>query len=178
VTALLFPDNTVLINFVVMGRVDLFAQLAQGRSAWTITVAGECRKSAQQDGLGELSRMPAILGDPWIPTPRERVDMATLRAGLAAPSDPPTQHLGEAEALAILSGRGIASVFVTDDGGARALATSLGVKSASTPDLLKVAVRGGRIDVDEAWDALRDLRHHGRHVSAPTRQEDWRSWCE
>jgi hypothetical protein len=54
-TALFFPDNTVLINFAMINRMDLLERLANGNGAWCATVAAECRKSADFPGLAAMS---------------------------------------------------------------------------------------------------------------------------
>ncbi|AEH08929.1 hypothetical protein FsymDg_1462 [Candidatus Protofrankia datiscae] len=51
---LLFPDNTVLINFAILNRMDLLGRLANGNGRWCATVAAECDASAQQPGLAAL----------------------------------------------------------------------------------------------------------------------------
>jgi hypothetical protein len=46
-TVLVFPDNTVLVNFALISRMDLLERLANGHGAWCGTVAAECRTSAK-----------------------------------------------------------------------------------------------------------------------------------
>lgn len=131
-----------------------------------------------EPGLSELARMPAILGDPILPTRAERVDLALYRARLASPGDPPTRHLGEAEALAIISNRGLGEVFITDDNGAKLLAAALGVRTYATTDLLLLAVRARLLTLDEAWQLVGVLRANRRPTgAAPTDQSGFRAWC-
>ncbi|WP_322749828.1 MULTISPECIES: hypothetical protein [unclassified Frankia] len=52
---LLFPDNTVLINFAIINRMDLLERLANGNGHWCATVASECDSSAQRPGLSALA---------------------------------------------------------------------------------------------------------------------------
>jgi predicted nucleic acid-binding protein len=177
VVTLLFPDNTVLVNFAIMGRVDLFADLVDGRGAWTSTIAGECAKSAQISGLESLARMPQILGDPIMPSRSERIDTFALRTRLASPGDHDAKHLGEAEAIAIISARNIAAVFVTDDRAAAVLASSAHIKTYSTADLVKLAVRAKRIDVDTGWDLLSLLHSRNRRVPGiPATRKSYDRW--
>ncbi len=42
VTILLFPDNTVLINFALLHRMDLLEALANGNGRWTVTIEADC----------------------------------------------------------------------------------------------------------------------------------------
>lgn len=162
--ALLFPDNTVLVNFGLIDRVDLFAELAAGRGAWTHTIAEECARSSRQEGLEALARMPRILGDPLVPTQRERIDMQMLRSELAVPGDPPSRHLGEAEAIAIISARSLSAAFVTDDLGARQVAARFSIQVYSTGDLLRLAVKARRLDHESGWGLAVQLRGLERRV--------------
>lgn len=41
-TVLTVPDNTVLINFALINRMDLLSRLANGNGRWCATVATEC----------------------------------------------------------------------------------------------------------------------------------------
>lgn len=178
-SALLFPDNTVLINFGLLSRVDLFAELVDGRGAWTHTIATECDRSAQREDLAALTRMRDILGTPFYPSARERIDTFSLRARLAAPGDPPTAHLGEAETIAIMLAREIAGAFVTDDRGARRLAQAPDIRIATytTGDLLRLAVRASRIDADTCWELLQRLRGLGRRIpDVPGARGDYEHW--
>ena len=168
-TTLLFPDNTVLINFVVMGRVDVLDKIAgSGRSAWCATVAVECRKSSKVDGLHDLVRMNDIFGDPLYPeTAVEHLAVAMFRTRLASPGDEPHKHLGEAETLAILVNRDdLSGAFVTDDADATRLARYEGVAVYDTFDLLKLAFRTNLMGSREIWTCVETLRRKGRKVRA------------
>ncbi len=161
---LLFPDNTVLVNFGLLGRVDLFGELVDGRGAWTNAIAEECARSARQPGLEALARIPVLLGAPLMPTKSERIDTLALRQQMADPFDPPHRHLGEAEAITMIAARGIAAAFVTDDGGARREAAKHRIPLATTGDLLRLAVRVSKIDPGDGWDLVLELRRLGRKV--------------
>lgn len=174
---LFFPDNTVLVNFVLMGREDVFIKLAQGNGKWTLTIAGECHRSSFEEGLGGLIQLSEALGEPIMPTPAERLDTEVYRQRLARADDPPGKHLGEAEALAIISGRGLEAIFVTDDRGARQLADAADVMTVTTIELLRVAVRGGLLSADAAWALVELLRARGRAVWHASRTfVDFRKW--
>lgn len=41
-TTLLFPDNTVLVNFALINRVDVLQHIMSGRAAWCARDASEC----------------------------------------------------------------------------------------------------------------------------------------
>ena len=81
----MFPDNTVLINFAIINRMDLLEKLANGNGQWCATVAGECAESAGYPGLAALSAAEDIFGEPLYPDPAELQDVQVLRNQLASP---------------------------------------------------------------------------------------------
>lgn len=159
---LLFPDNTVLVNFAIINRMDLLGRLANGNGTWCATVSQECAASAAQPGLGALSQADIIFGDPWFPEGAEYLDTTMLRQELASPGDSLQKHLGEAETLAIMLRRQVNGFFVTDDGEARRLAAKHGVKVASTWVLLRMAHIKGWVDDDTLWGYVQTLRTNKR----------------
>lgn len=176
---LLFPDNTVLVNFALIGRLDLLDELVRGRSAWTHAVSEECWESARQPGLHSMSRLADTFGEPLtLQTSREITDARSFRARMAGPGDPPKKHLGEAEALAIISNRASGDVFVTDDQAARDLARTLEVVTYSTCQLLRLAVRSRRLTAQNAWQHVTALRRHPRRLlDSPTEAHTYFAWC-
>jgi predicted nucleic acid-binding protein len=176
---LLFPDNTVLINFALMKREDLLSELVSGRSAWTATVSQECARSAEVEGLEGLRKMPALFGTPLrLETVKEIVDATTFRTRMAAPGDPASRHLGEAEALAIISNQLDGSVFVTDDSDARIVAEAAGVQTYSTCHLLRLAVKTRRLTAQVAWSHVSSLRRDRRRLlDSPREQATYFAWC-
>jgi len=90
--SLMFPDNTVLVNFAIINRMNLLAKLANGNGQWCATVAGECAESARYPGLAALSAAEEIFGEPLYPDPAEHQDVLVLRNQLARPGDPPTKR--------------------------------------------------------------------------------------
>jgi predicted nucleic acid-binding protein len=154
----LFPDNTVLINFGIINRMDLLQQVVNEKGAWCGTVASECAESSRQPNLGALSQAAAIFGTPLLPTPAELIQTRIFRDQLASPGDSSHAHLGEAETLAIVTSRNISAIFVTDDRGARRLASHQSVAVVSTWDLLRAAVRRQLVDEATAWGYVQTLR--------------------
>lgn len=162
VPLLLFPDNTVLINFAYIHRMDLLGRLAHN-GAWCATVAWECDRSSDQPGLDDMTQAHAIFGDPLRPeSPSEHIMIRTLRTRLAQPGDGPNQHLGEAETLSIIACRSIHALFVTDDGGVPVLAREQHITVITTWDQLRAAAHGGHVDHDTLWAYLITLRQKGR----------------
>lgn len=159
---LLFPDNTVLINFALFGQLDLLRRLANGHGRWCATVAAECAASARRPDLGTLAGARDIFGPPLSPTPTELRDARFLRDELASPGDHPFKHLGEAETIAVMTSRALDGIFVTDDNDAVRLATRHGVPVVRTWRLLQLAVRTNLADADAVWGYVQILRARRR----------------
>jgi predicted nucleic acid-binding protein len=162
VAKLLFPDNTVLINFAIISRLDLLSRLANGNGQWCATVAHECAQSAKQPGLAALAGVGEIFGEPLYPDAAELQDTTILRDELAGPGDRRNAHLGEAETLAIIIRRRPECVFVTDDRDATRLASKHGVPVVSTWHLLLLAYKMNWVDADTLWGYLQTLRSQRR----------------
>lgn len=157
---LFLPDNTVLINFAIIGRMDLLAELLKGQGTWCLSIARECDKSTTYHP--DLSEAAAIFGEPLVPTPSERVNAQTLREAMASPGEPATQHLGEAETIAIVSARQLNGLFLTDDTGARAMAQRHQITAISTWDLLRLAHKVHKVTRPVLTGYLRTLAAAGR----------------
>jgi hypothetical protein len=128
----MFPDNTVLISFAIINRMDLLNRLANGNGTWCATVATECAQSARLRELASLDGAREIFGEPLFPDDAEYQDVQVLRDELAGPGDQPTSHLA-------------------DDRDVTRLAARNGVKTADTWLLLRVASRKGWLDADTLW---------------------------
>jgi hypothetical protein len=107
-----------------------------------------------------------IFGQPLFPEQAELQDIRVLRDQLASPGDGPTQHLGEAETIAIIVRRQLSCFFVSDDRGAARLAAQNGVQVVGTWHLLKVAHRKGWMDADTFWGYVLTLEGQGRGAPA------------
>ncbi len=178
-TDFFFPDNTVLIYFALMGRQDLLAELLNGRGAWTITIEAECRRSSSVEGLAGLKTFFAELGDSIVPTPSERAETALIRSRLARPGDTARDHLGEAETMAVVNGRGLSAIFLTDDKRAAHLATSFNIPTATTLEVLRIAVRSGRLSTDAILTLGALLEEHGRRLAGiPRNGAELHLWIE
>jgi predicted nucleic acid-binding protein len=159
---LVLPDNTVLINFALINRMDLLARLVRN-GAWCASVADECDRSAKQPGLDSMVAAHEIFGEPLRPeNGREHVMTQTLRRLLARPGEDRLRHLGEAETLAIMSCRSLRGIFATDDGAVPTLAKQQGIQVVTTSDLLRAACRGHMVDADTLWSHFQTLRQSRR----------------
>jgi hypothetical protein len=169
VTRYFFPDNTVLIYFTMMGRQDLLLELLDGRGCWTITIEGECRASSTVEGLSGMTVFLDELSDSLIPSPAERTDASLFRSRLAQAGDSERDHLGESETLAVVSARSIPAICLTDDIRAAALAQSLGIATATTLDVLRIAVRAGKLSPDGVLALGEILVSRGRRLAGMPR---------
>jgi predicted nucleic acid-binding protein len=166
VARLLFPDNTVLVNFAIISRLDLLSRLANGKGQWCATVARECAQSAREPGLAALAGAGEIFGEPLYPDSAELQDTAILRDELAGPGDSRNAHLGEAETLAIILRRRPECLFVTDDRDATRLASKHAVRVVNTWSLLLLAYKMSWVDGDTLWGYLQTLRSQRRGAPA------------
>lgn len=165
---IVFPDNTVLINFATIGRMDLLEQLVGARGRWCLTVSQECDESAGYPGLSEMRQAHRIFGEPLMPeTGREHEATRRYRDRLRTPGQEASarKNLGEAETLAIIECRSYTSaVLVTDDTAVQRLDLGAGGPQVTgTWGLLKLAHRAARVSAEELWVYAKTLAEHGRH---------------
>lgn len=164
-----FPDNTVLINFTLIGRHDLLEWFVRRSGQWTLSVSRECHRSARQPGLSGLADWGLVFHEPLVPSPTELVNARVIAEQMRKPGDfKPSQHMGEAETIAIVVNRGLAAVFLTDDHDAarRASAEPL-ISVASTTKILAFAEAKGRLEHTVARRYLADLLNAGRVLGNP-----------
>lgn len=172
---LFLPDNTVLINFAIIRRMDLLAELVHGQGSWCMAIAGECQNS--QAYYPDLAAASTIFGAPLIPTSVEHQDTLILRDSMASPGDPTTKHRGEAETIAIISRRRIDGLFLTDDRDAKDLATRHSIPFVTTWDLLHLAHRVNKVTKPVLSGYLRTLKSQQRGnppgVTNPDHLDNW-----
>ena len=74
-----FPDTTVLINFALIGRLDVLDALLHNRF-WSATVSDECAKQYTKHGVAaSYAQAQTIFGTPVYPTADESRRMLTIR---------------------------------------------------------------------------------------------------
>lgn len=175
---LFFHDTTVLLNFGLAGQLDALAHLlADGRGAWTATVAYETKRQGHKHGLPSLrDRASDILGEPLRPEAAEHRLIRDRRKDFAQPGDAPDQHLGEAETLTIIEQRSLRAVFVTDDGHVPPLTT---VTCIDTWELVRACLRRTLMDLDEVLAMRTCLLEHRRVHRAQVRDLDaFKLWLD
>lgn len=129
--------------------MDELGELIGGRGRWCATVAGECAKGATKPGLEDMAKALTIFGDALYPAGAEFTDTQVIRERMLKPGDQETDHLGEAETIAIITRRQMKGFFVTDDRDAAREANAEGIKVVSTWDILRLMTRGRRITVTQ-----------------------------
>lgn len=176
---LFIPDNTVLVNFAQIGRMDLLRLVAAGRSTWCYTVSEECERSSHVSGLEQLSEARGIFGEPLkLETRVEHMDTQVFRARLRKPGDGPVANLGEAESLSIIMNRQLDALFITDDNGALGFAVENGIPYTTTWDLLKMFVRAKKLDRSTAWHYVLALGGNQRRYEELRGQDSFYAWLE
>lgn len=171
-----FADNTVLVGFATIGRMDLLENLFRGKGRWCPTVRDECFESAKRPELDSIADADDFLGEPIWPTKAELLQTQVFRNQLASPQErDPNKHLGEAETLAVMVERFGFEILVTDDIDAARLAAKHGVRVVTTLTLLKLLVRVNLAPPADVLDYLRTLRPRG----APSIRgvTDLRAWA-
>lgn len=131
--------------------MDELGRLINGRGSWCATVAQECAKGATKPGLEEMAKATIIFGEPLYPVGVEFTDTQTIQDQMRRPGDQPTEHLGEAETIAIINRRRLKGFFVTDDRDAARLAKSEGIPVVTTWDILRLMTRVRRITVEQFY---------------------------
>lgn len=179
--ALIFPDNTVLINFAYCDEMDLLGKIVAGRGMWTASVAFECDDKASKLDLPEMANSHGVFGEPLRPDRVEHIQTRIHREHFMKPGDGPKKHLGESETLAIIENRRFeeTTIFVTDDGGVpiRAKACNILVSCITTWDLVRFAVRAGHMDEVTALGMRETLMKWERvHLSHVKDREAFIAW--
>lgn len=174
---LFFADNTVLVNFGLIDRLDLLARVLNGNGRWCASIQTECERSSARTELAALAGVPQLLGPPVIPTTAERIRTTILREQLASPGDARSAHFGEAETLAVMESRHHADVLMTDDNGARALAGQLSISVASTWMLLRIVTRKEWVQCVEMLDYMDLLQNHKRGGPRLNTVSELRAWA-
>ncbi|MEZ0066955.1 putative nucleic acid-binding protein [Streptacidiphilus sp. MAP12-20] len=163
-----FPDNTVLCNFAAVDRLPLLEKVLDGRGRWSEAVAREARLSARHlPPLAGLTERGS-LGEPVeITDPGTRAEVERLRrAVFGGDRRRPTQHLGEAETLALITKESEfrRSVWISDDRDATRYARRRGITTLETYDLVRAAVREELLDAVEAHRLLQRMTEAGRRL--------------
>jgi hypothetical protein len=177
-TEFLFPDNTVLCNFAVVGRLDLLKAVLDGRGRWMEAVAYEASRSARV-----LPALQGLVESGWLDEPVEIADdheiqaVERIRRAVFGGTDvKPLQHLGEAQTCYVIQNWALfaGSWWISDDGEALRYAKFQGITTRETIDLMNIAVVNGDISARDGFDLTMKMADSGRHLRLPRSAEDLR----
>jgi predicted nucleic acid-binding protein len=177
VSAHLFPDNTVLCNFAAVHQLELLAVLLDGRGRWTEAVAHECALSSSY-----YTDLASVGSDGWLGEPIEingEVEVLQVegirKAVFGGTSAKPTQHLGEAQTIHILTRwpNFKDSTWISDDRESLRVARNQGIAVRETQHLVAEAIQWGYIASAEAGFAmLQQMIGEGQSPAVPHRATD------
>lgn len=157
VPRLVFPDTTAIINFALVDEMPLLERLVGANGSWCATVASECDDQARKQGLPQMRDAHRIFGQPLrLQTPSEWVDFRANQTFFRQASrGVDASHAGESEMLAILAGRTIKSLVVSDESGVARRLAVLGmtaiIQSATSWEQFRVALVKGLIAEEWFW---------------------------
>jgi len=169
-SALWFPDTTVLCNFAAVGRLNLLRDLLDGRGHWTEAIAYEVSRSARViPALGAIPR-DGWLGEPIAISLDESMRVEAIRvAALGGARADPLQHRGEAETCYVIRHvTGIPeSVWITDDEAAYDFGGQLGILTWDTRTLVEHLIADGTLNPVEAFALLMAMLEADRSPRRP-----------
>jgi len=139
-------DTTVLNNFAHVRRPDLLR--------WTYPQAIVPPIVLAELTAGERLGIVPLCDWTWL-------EIAPLSGDESARAQEFPREIGPGEAacLALAKARGLP--LLTDDGGARALAGSLGIEISGTLGVLAMLVRGEALSLEQADELLTEMRRRG-----------------
>lgn len=163
---LLFTDNTVPINFSLIGEISLLSAVLDGRGAWTGAVQAECEKSIETGLYPGLDKVAGFITNCFTADDLEQAQARTIRRDIAKPDEAFPKSFGEAETIAVIRSRSLPAAFLTDDGGAAAYVEQrrLGLTIITTAELLALAVTLNHLTADAGRDHVLSLMRQGRGV--------------
>lgn len=166
-----FPDNTVMINFAIVDRLDLLEVYLHGEARVVEAVWREIVQSARH--------VPALAGvdqATWFGKPiritktADQTAVENTRVGrFGGTKDQPLKHLGESQTLHVIqkfpdySG----SVWITDDASAYKLGKGQAVVTRHTVDVLRDLVARGELTSHEAYELCEEMQDEERTLIDP-----------
>lgn len=167
---LLVFDTATLWNFASINRLDVLETRYGARCHWTESVQLEVLNSEPwEPALRELRNSGSWLGEPIAFETSDLAKIMDIQRILAAPSDPPTKHVGESECIYALETRLQGAWLVTDDRAAADLARRRGHYVIGTTDVLQECYVMGELRCPEPYDLLVEMAGAGRdNVSVPS----------
>lgn len=176
-SAVIFTDTSLLVNFEIIGELGLLEALIARSAQWTHEIRREVASmTTTYQGLNVVAD---FMPDALVPTSAEMVLTRTIRDAMTGPGQPPTKNIGEAETMAIVESRYVLDgvLVATEDRGvvtyvnrlnARRRAEGLlpDVKVLTTRKLLAVGLRRGELTEATYRRHLDTLRRQSRGLLA------------
>lgn len=173
--AAIFPDNTVLVNFAAINRLDLLESWLRGRGRWTRAVADEARISC-----GYWPALSGLHDAGWLEEPIEiEGDEAVAaverlrRQVFGGSASEPKKHLGESQTCYLIGSidQWHGSWWISDDRDSIDFARHRGFVTLETIDIFRHVVTDGDLTIIQAYDLMvemGDLRDGLRMPKTPT----------
>lgn len=156
-------DACTLVNFSVVGRMDLLQERFSGHAHWTYAIQHEATRLQVED-TDWLGPPIDVSSDGVIAI----IKVEQIRQELGAMStDPATLHLGEAEAIYYIETHESSWAFISDDRSAADYAENRGLEAALSEEVLADSYERGIIRCPDAFELLLRMEAAGRGVRIP-----------
>lgn len=159
--AAIFPDNTVLVNFAAIQRLDLLESWLRGRGRWTRAVADEAKKSS-----GYWPALCELHDAGWLQEPIEiegddaaaAVERLRRRVFGGSASEP-KKHLGESQTCYLIGSveNWHGSWWVSDDQDSIEFARRCGFIVLETIDVFRHMVADGDLTAGVAFSLMMEI---------------------
>ena len=151
-----FPDNSVIINFAVVDRLDLLRSCLHGQGRVVEAVHYEIGQSQSRvPHLHKLDREDWFGAPIRIEDAHEQRAVESMRKNRFGGEDrKPREHLGESQTLHVLrtDPAYAGSVWITEDRGAFRVAQAMGLIARDTRALLEELVAFGELSAQAAFE--------------------------
>lgn len=152
-TASVIIDACTLENFATVSRLDLLQDRFSGHAHWTYAIQLEAVRLKVPDT--EWLGPPIDVGSDSVAA---LIDIEQIREELGARfTDPPTLHLGEAEAIYYIETHEPTWTFISDDRPAVDFAQHRGLNAALTEQVLADCYERGKIGCPDTAVVDRDI---------------------
>jgi predicted nucleic acid-binding protein len=156
-------DACTLVNFSVVGRMDLLQERFSGHAHWTVAIQHEATRLHVED-TDWLGPPIDVSSDGVIAI----IKVEQIREELGATStEPATLHLGEAEAIYYIETHEPSWAFLSDDGPAADYAQNRGLQAALSEEVLADSYECSLIGCPGAFELLQQMEAAGRGVRVP-----------
>ncbi|MCL6424359.1 hypothetical protein Bequi_13395 [Brachybacterium sp. JHP9] len=172
-----FPDNSVAIDFAIVGKMDLLLEWIRDRG-----MVCEAVDLEMKDHVGEHQEMRDLIDALGVPIKLSRTESDAAedirRNRLGGTEERPRDHLGEAHTLFVLRERSAlrGAVWLSDDVDSCELAEFWSIRAMTSVDVLcELMVERGHTFHQEAFQIWVDMYAHPKGgCTRPTNLADMR----